>query len=227
MDKEARGAALREGALAFGLSLGERQVETLVWLWEELLRWNERVNLTAITEPHEVLEKHFLDSLAVAPEVRGAGTLLDVGAGAGFPGLPLAVVDEGLQVTLVDAVAKKVGFMKHALAGMKLAPRARALHARLTGDPSREKLPPFDAAICRALMGLEEWLELALPYVKPGGRVVAMLGKPPPHGALEALQGRHGLGEVRLRSYALPSGAERSVVVAAKAGGEPRTAAEA
>ena len=115
----------------------------------ELIKWNAKVNLTAITAPEEVLEKHFLDSLAVLPEVEGAASLLDLGAGAGFPGLPLKLARPWMAVTLVDAVGKKVGFLKAAIAALGLK-EARGLHARAEGKPEAEGMPRAELLIARA-----------------------------------------------------------------------------
>jgi len=203
---------LLEGAGRLGLALEPAAAAKLVRLGEELLKWNRKVNLTAITQEAEVLEKHFLDSLAVLPELGPARSLLDLGAGAGFPGLPLKVARPGLEVTLVDAVAKKVGFMKHAIALLGLAPGARAVHARAEGSPDLEGLPRAEAVVARALAEPGRWLVLAAPYTLPGGRVLAMLSRP-----LEAAEaGRQaeaaGLRLVSQRSYRLPFGGDPRAV---------------
>jgi 16S rRNA (guanine527-N7)-methyltransferase len=182
----------------------------------ELIRWNAKVNLTAITAPEEVLEKHFLDSLAVLPEVEGAASLLDLGAGAGFPGLPLKIARPALVVTLVDAVGKKVGFLKATIAALGLK-EARGLHARAEGRPEAEGIPRAELLIARAFMDLPDWLDLAPAYVLPGGRVVAMLGKAQPDSELQARAVERGLRFVSARQYRLPfSGAERQVAVFTK-----------
>ena len=180
---------------------------------DELLRWNTRVNLTAITSPEEVAEKHFLDSVAVLPEVAGARSLLDVGAGAGFPGLPLKLAVQGLDVTLVDAVAKKVGFLKHVAAQLQLS-GVRAVHGRAEGRREAEGLPAVERVIARAFTDLESWLALAPAYLAEGGRVVAMLGRAPPRREVEGAAARHGLRLVTERRYVLPSrGDPRAVAV--------------
>ena len=126
---------LEEGLGALGLTLGPPAVDRLWAYAEALLRWNEKVNLTAITNPTEVVDKHLLDSLAVVPEVAGASTLLDLGAGAGLPGIPLAVALPELKCTLVDAVAKKVAFMKTGAVKAGVTGRVRAMHQRVAGRP--------------------------------------------------------------------------------------------
>lgn len=212
MDNGSLQSRLVEGAAALGVTLSEEAASLLLRYASELLRWNAKVNLTAITDPAEVVEKHLLDSLAVAPEVAGAGTLLDMGCGAGLPGLPLKVLQPELQVTLVDSVAKKIGFVKAAAAGLGLE-GVTAIHQRLNGQPDAEGIPRAGVVISRAFTELEAFLPLAAPYLaEPSGRVVAMLGKAPEDPAAAA--SRAGLRLQALRRYALPfSGAERHVAV--------------
>jgi 16S rRNA (guanine527-N7)-methyltransferase len=168
---------LLEGSRALGLPLTEAQADALSWLAGELGRWSARINLTAILDPIEMADKHILDSLSVLRVLEGdVTTLLDAGAGAGFPGLPLAIARPDLAVTLVDAVAKKVGFLKHAIAQLQLAPRVRAMHLTLQGNPEAERLGPFDAAVSRALTEPAGWASLAGPYLRPWGTLVVMAG---------------------------------------------------
>jgi 16S rRNA (guanine527-N7)-methyltransferase len=207
---------LQQGCRTLGVSVSEEVPPKLHRLMNELIKWNAKVNLTAITEPEEVLEKHFLDSLAVLPEVEGAASLLDLGAGAGFPGLPLKLARPALAVTLVDAVGKKVGFLKATIAALGMKD-ARGLHARAEGQPEKEGIPRAGLLIARAFMDLPDWLNLAPAYVLPGGRVVAMLGKAQPEPELRARAGERGLSFVSARQYRLPfSGAERQVAVFGK-----------
>ena len=216
MDNARFADLLASGCSALGVTVGEDVGPRLQRLMAELLKWNAKVNLTAITAPEEVLEKHFLDSLAVLPEVTGATTLLDLGAGAGFPGLPLKLVMPTLGVTLVDAVGKKVAFIKAAAASLGLT-GVRGLHARAEGKPETEGIPRAQVLIARAFMDLPDWLGLAPAYVEEGGRVVAMLGKAQPDAELQARAAERSLRVVSARSYRLPfSGAERQVAVFAK-----------
>ncbi|XXF78141.1 16S rRNA (guanine(527)-N(7))-methyltransferase RsmG [Myxococcaceae bacterium GXIMD 01537] len=208
---------LQEGCRALGVTVADDVPPRLHKLMGELLKWNAKVNLTAITAPDEVLEKHFLDSLAVLPEVEGAASLLDLGAGAGFPGLPLKIARPALGVTLADAVGKKVGFLKAAIAALGLKD-ARGLHVRAEGHPEKEGLPRAEVLIARAFMDLPDWLDLAPAYVQPGGRVVAMLGKAASADELRARAEERGLRVVSSREYRLPfSGAQRQVAVFTRA----------
>ena len=165
---------VRQGAAEIGLRLDAEQVRLLGRHVDLLLKWNKSINLTAITAPAEVVEKHLLDSLALAPLVPG-GSLLDAGSGAGFPGIPLAIARPNLEVVLVDSVQKKVAFLKNALAELRL-PNVRAIATRLEGNPSREELPRVHSAVSRALAAPEEWLKLAVEYVLPGGLAFCMMG---------------------------------------------------
>lgn len=173
MDK-AQLAQLEEGAAAIGLRLDPEMTRLLARHADLLLKWNKSVNLTAITDPAEVVEKHVLDSLAIAPFVP-SGSLLDAGTGAGFPGLPIGIVRPDLEVVLVDSVQKKVAFLKNVLAELKL-PKVRALAVRLEGDPAAENLPRVHCAVARAYAAPAQWLALADSYVLPGGIALCMLG---------------------------------------------------
>lgn len=165
---------IEEGAAQMRVRLQPDQLKLLGRHVDLLLKWNKSINLTSITDPEEVAEKHVLDSLAVVPVVP-SGSLLDAGAGGGFPGIPIAIARPDLEVALVDSVQKKVAFLKNALAELRL-PKVKAYAARLEGNPSREELPRVHAAVARALAAPKEWLTIAEQYVLPGGVAICMLG---------------------------------------------------
>ncbi len=205
---------LNDGLAALGLTVPAGAPERLLAWTDELLKWNAKVNLTAITRLPEVVEKHLLDSLAVLPEVRGATHLLDLGAGAGLPGVPLAVALPELRATLVDAVGKKVAFIKAGAVKAGVATRVKALHARAAGEPDREGLPRVDLVIARAFMDVAGFTQLAAHYLAPGGRVVAMLGQRPPQAVLDEAARAAGLQLTHVRAWTLPgSGDPRAVAV--------------
>lgn len=149
-----------------------------------LLRWNARIKLTSVTEPTEVVARHFLDSLAVVPALAGGpGTLVDVGSGAGFPGLVVALVRPDLAVKVVESIQKKAAFLEAvrrelALSNVEVvADRMETLvRARRT----------FDAAVSRATFAPEVWVRQGVELVAPGGRLVAMV-VPGPSVTVEAL----------------------------------------
>jgi 16S rRNA (guanine527-N7)-methyltransferase len=171
---EAQLERMEKGALAMGLQLQPAQLKLLARHVDLLLRWNKSINLTAITDAAEVVEKHVLDSLAVVP-ILPSGSLLDAGSGGGFPGIPAAILRPELEVWLVDSVQKKVAFLKNALAELRL-PKVKAVAVRLEGNPSKEELPRVHAAVARAFAAPREWLRLAEQYVLPGGVAICMLG---------------------------------------------------
>jgi 16S rRNA (guanine527-N7)-methyltransferase len=158
---------LVSGARELGVALDDAQVGKLVEYLALLQTWNRKINLTAITEPRDVVELHFLDSLAVAQLVRDRATLIDVGSGAGFPGAVLAIALPSLAITCIDAVAKKVAFLS--MLKRTLAPNLEALHRR---DDAIDRT--FDAAVSRATWDPPEWVEHGARLVGASGRVIAM-----------------------------------------------------
>ncbi len=194
--------ALRAGLDVFSIALPEGAAALLERYADRLLAWNRKVNLTSITDPAEVAEKHLVDSLLVLPAVAGARTLLDVGAGAGLPGVPLACARPDLAVTCCDSVAKKVAFVKAVAA--ELAVNVRAVAVRAGGEPEQEKLPRAEAVVSRALADPEAWVPLGARYLAGGGVLVAMLGRDVDRGRLEALGETQGLRLERLDRFELP-----------------------
>lgn len=136
---------------------------------EMLTERNEKVNLTAITDPYEIRVKHFTDSLAAIDLIKTGATVLDIGSGAGFPGIPLKIARDDISVTLLDSVNKKVAFMNDVIADLGLK-NIEAVHARIEDFPHKGE---FDVAISRAVAELTTLAEYALPFVKVGGTFVA------------------------------------------------------
>ncbi len=170
----AASARLTAGLRGLGLALAPGQVAALGTLLDELADWNTRVNLTAIRDPAEAVDKHLLDSLAVLGQLRGLA-VADVGSGAGFPGLPLAIADPDRRFTLVESTVKKAKFLLHAAARLDL-PNVEVVPLRAESyRPPR----PFDSVIARALGTLSEFVRVAGHLAGPGGRLLAMKGKVP------------------------------------------------
>lgn len=177
---ERRGAVddMAVRARGLGARLDEAQLERYARYSALLRERNESVNLTAIVDPREIATKHFLDSLTAlrTRAWRRGERLVDVGSGAGFPGLALAIALPELRVTLVESVGKKARFLEEAV--RELGVRARVVQARaeeLAHDP--EHRGSFDVATARALPGLAANLELLLPFVRVGGHAVAYKGR--------------------------------------------------
>lgn len=195
-----------------GIAVTDEMVDRLLRLQGELLRWNRTHNLTAITDPQEALEKHLVDSLTLLQCLPMEGRLLDLGSGGGFPCLPVKITRPGIAVVSVDAVAKKIAFQRHA--GRKLGLKGfEPLHIRaeeLAAEPGYRA--GFDLVVSRAFTSLRGFVELALPYLKPGGLIVAMKG---PEGEKELLEDKtwlqqHGVTCERQIRFELPaSGAVR------------------
>jgi len=200
---------LREGALQLGITLSAEIGEQFFAFGEHLQKWNKKVNLTAIIDPEEMLEKHFLDSLAPLPTMRG-GTLLDLGTGAGFPGIPMKLARPDLAVTLVDSSVRKVAFLKSALSMLGIKEGARAIAARAQGNPELEGIPKAAIVVSRALQEPRAWILLAEAYVKPGGEALAMLG---PTGTQLLAEIASQMGRVpQMLPYSLPFSHARRVL---------------
>jgi 16S rRNA (guanine527-N7)-methyltransferase len=202
--------ALLRGAAAIGVPLDDAARIRLARFAARLLEWNRRVNLTAITDPAEVAEKHLVDSLTLLRALGSARTVLDIGSGAGIPGAVLACVRPDLDVTCVDSVAKKVAFVKTIAAELDLPVRARA--ARAGGHPDAEGLPRADAVVSRALADPARWIPLGATYVAPGGVLLAMLGRESEGELLERVGDRVGFRLEGVERFVLPlSGAARAI----------------
>ncbi len=170
---------LRDQAAAMGVTVTPEAAEKLDVYAVRLVETNRQVNLTAITDPEGILVKHFLDSLSLAPFLTNGTaepiSLVDVGTGAGFPGVPLAIVCPALRLTLLDSLQKRLTFLE-ALCG-ELGIPAALVHARAEEAGRRPDLRErFDIATARAVAGLSVLCEYLLPLVKPGGRMIAMKG---------------------------------------------------
>ena len=161
----------------FGIALTPEQFAAFQTFSRDLITANERVNLTAITDPDAIALKHFLDSLSLALFVRNAQTLIDIGSGAGFPGIPLKIALPHLRVTLVEATGKKVSFLNQIITTLNLRD-ITAIQARAEDLGRDEKhREQYDVAVARAVADLAILSEYALPFVRVGGIFIAQKGK--------------------------------------------------
>ncbi|MGQ9674189.1 MAG: 16S rRNA (guanine(527)-N(7))-methyltransferase RsmG [Chloroflexota bacterium] len=177
---------LESGAAALGLHLTPRQLQAFAKYYEELVAWNRRVNLTAVTDRDEVQVRHFLDSLTVLLTLPGATenaatcdgplTLIDVGTGAGFPGVPLRIVCPNLSLTLLEATTKRVVFLGHLLSVLGLSDVSVIDGRAEDVGQLPEYRERFDIVVARAVARLPILAELCLPLARVGGRVIAMKG---------------------------------------------------
>src|SRR5262245_44675723 len=174
MHTSSESGLLCERSSTLDIRVTEEHAAKLLRLLDELVKWNETYNLTAITKREEMITHHLLDSLSVNGDLSGE-TVADVGTGAGFPGLPLAVVNPQRKFTLIDSNNKKVRFVAHAARTLGLA-NVEAVHARAEAPRTGK---PFDTVIARAFAALPELLEKIEPLCGPETRVLAMKGKRP------------------------------------------------
>ena len=183
-----------------GIPLTAEQIGQFSVYHEMLLDWNTRMNLTALTAPEDVAVKHIIDSLTAydAALFDGARTLIDVGTGAGLPGIPLAVYAPHLTVTLLDSLNKRVRFLTEVTAAMGL-PNVRCIHARAEeAARTAEHRAAYDIAVSRAVARLPVLLEYTLPFVRVGGTLLALKGRAYAEEQQEARRAAEVLGGGRI-----------------------------
>ena len=207
---------LSEGLGRCGLSLDLEACRALEVFLAELLRWNQRVNLTAITDPEIATEKHLIDSLLLLPFLVDTESLFDMGSGAGLPGIPLQIARPDLAVTSVDSVGKKINFQRHVKRLLRLDPFT-PIHSRL--ENVAKELPQgmrFDVVTARAFASIEAIIRFGASWRAPDGKILVMKG---PEGETEAFAAEKNISEAglmidRIHKYTLPfSGAERQLIV--------------
>lgn len=167
---------LKNGCSELKISLDDIQLDNFIKYMELLLEWNENVNLTAITEPKEVITKHFLDSLTALSLIPENASVADIGCGAGFPGLPLKMARDDIKLTLLDSLAKRINFLNE-VASETGVTGVECVHSRAE-DAGQDKAyrEHFDVAVSRAVANLTTLCEYCLPFVKVGGSFVALKG---------------------------------------------------
>jgi len=168
---------LREGAEELKVKLSDEQIIKLVKYKELLMEWNQKINLTAIEEDRDIIIKHFIDSFTILPYIEGPGKkLVDVGTGAGFPGIPAKIADDSIEVLLLDSLDKRVKFLNTVISELGLA-GITALHERAEETGLSEKYrESFDISTARAVASLPVLLEYCLPLTKTGGIFIVMKG---------------------------------------------------
>lgn len=170
---------LKKFAAEIKINLDEIQLEQFEIFYKSVVEWNEKINLTAITQEQEFIVKHLIDSLTVFDEEKffGAKKIIDVGTGAGFPGIPLKIFQPNLEIFLLDSLKKRVEFLKKVVEELNLK-NVTCLHGRAE-DFAREKIfrEQFDLVTSRAVARLNVLSEYCLPFVKVGGNFFAMKSK--------------------------------------------------
>jgi len=212
------------GAKYFDVNVGLKEAGQFSVHAGELLKWNLKINLTAITDPFEVAVKHFLDSIASAGLIPAGSSMLDIGSGGGFPGIPLKVIIPTLSVTMVDASRKKITFLKHVVRTIGFE-GIEAIQGRVEELAGSSKL--FDVIICRAFSSLEKFVGSALPLLAPDGVIISLKGKIDPE-ELQSVRGsedeKQGNGKIQgipidinIKKYFLPFiDSERAIIIIKK-----------
>ena len=205
------------------LPVTEEQYAKFATYASHLVEKNAVMNLTAITEPHDIAEKHFLDSVLPLTffDIPEGASLVDVGTGAGFPGVPLKIMRPDLKLTLVDSLQKRVGFLTELCAMLDITAECHHLRAEDAGQGSLRE--SFDVAVARAVSRLSVLCEYCLPLVKVGGVFLAMKGGDCDAELREAYTAVKTLGgeTEKVEKYALPNGDSRTLIVVRKVSATP------
>ncbi len=208
----------------FGVKLTEKQIERLNIYANLLVEWNEKMNLTAITEPIEVVWKHFYDCILLFRDVKieEGASVIDVGTGAGFPGMVLKIIREDIELTLLDGLNKRLVFLNEVLKELSLT--AKVVHLRAEeGAKKAELREQYDFAVARAVANMNVLSEYCVPYVKVGGTFAALKG---PSGGEEAAKAEKALqilggGKTLVFAEHHEMIGDRTIVVTKKVGHTP------
>jgi 16S rRNA (guanine527-N7)-methyltransferase len=212
------GDIVAQEARTFGLSLTPHEIDAFEIYAAELLKWNSKVNLTAITKDKEIAVKHFVDSLSIAAHLSDGDRLLDIGSGAGLPIIPLQIVRPNVAMVSVDAVAKKINFQRHVIRSLELK-NIEALHARVE---SLHKTHPhyFSVITSRAFTRLDRFVSLAAPLLAENGTLIAMKGEGADDEIAESsdVLSAGGFTIISIQSYTLPYNMGKRVLTFLKPG---------
>ena len=208
---------LQRAAVEYGIELNDKQMEQFNRYFELLVEWNEKINLTAITEPKEVAIKHMIDSITAYDEAlfKDGATVIDVGTGAGFPGLPLKIFCPEIKLTLMDSLNKRIKFLQTVVEELGLKD-VECVHARAEeGARNKKYRESFDLAVSRAVARLPILCEYCLPFVKKGGHFIALKGMQFQEEAEEAAKAIKVMGgsKTEIRPVKLPEIDDKRAVI--------------
>lgn len=212
-------------AKQIGVKVHPEQAEKFQTYMELLLEWNEKINLTAITDPEQIVEKHFADSLTLlsACRIKQGAKLIDVGTGAGFPGIPIKIMRPDIELTLLDSMNKRLSFLSEVC--QKLSIESVRVHKRAEeAGLDRKMRESYDVAVARAVAPMNVLCEYCIPLIKMKGVFIAMKGP----GAQEELEAAEnaldtlGGDKVELLPVALPVAGERNLIVVQKQSFTPK-----
>lgn len=169
---------LIDGCREYGVKLDDNKIDQFILYMEMLKEWNQKINLTAITEDEEIIKKHFIDSVSILQSgvIKDGMCIIDVGTGAGFPGIPLKIVKPSLNVLLLDSLNKRIVYLNDVIKALKLN-GIETIHGRAEELSRKEEYRErYDIAVARAVANLNKLSEYCIPYVKKGGYFIAMKG---------------------------------------------------
>ena len=201
------------------INISEDEIENFKIYMKLLLEWNEKINLTAITNEDDMILKHFIDSLTIKKYMSENEKIIDIGTGAGFPGIPLAIMNKNNEITLMDSLNKRIVFLNDVINKLKLT-NVKAIHSRAEelarNKTYREK---YDVAVSRAVANLSTLVEYMLPFVSVGGKCICMKG---PNIEEELKNAKNAIKELggeitKIENFKLPeSDNERNIVIIKK-----------
>lgn len=176
-NKEEFKEKLKTEARALKIELNNNQLESFYKYKEILLSWNEKINLTAITDEKEIITKHFIDSLTIAKHIKENAKIIDIGTGAGFPAIPIKILNKNLDITLVDSLNKRVEFLKILVDELKLE-NIKIIHSRAEDlSIKKEYREKYDIVLSRAVAAMNVLAEYLIPFAKLNGICICMKGK--------------------------------------------------
>ena len=218
MEKEQFISAITEYSSSIKVMLSEEQKVMFYNYMNILLEWNQKINLTTITKPEDIIIKHFIDSLTVLKYIKNEKiNIIDIGTGAGFPGIPIKIANDLNNITLLDSLNKRIVFLQNVINELKLKDIV-AVHSRAEEYIKLEKREIYDIAVSRAVANMSTLLEYLLPYVKINGICICMKG---PNIEEELENSKKALSilggkVVNIDNFELPDGSKRNIIIVKK-----------
>lgn len=167
---------LVKGSSELGITLDSRKIQRFLSYHELIKKWNSKINLTSVTDDSEIIVKHFLDSLTVSELITDGPNILDIGTGAGFPGVPIAIVRESLNITVLDSREKRIFFINEVLRELDLS-NVKTVSGRAEDSSNGVPRINFDYVLTRAVGDIKEVINLSVPYLNEKGKIILMRGK--------------------------------------------------
>lgn len=215
MKEEEFNKKMKESLKELNIEISEKQLNQFYNYMNILIEWNKVMNLTNITEPEEIIQKHFVDSLTVLKSIKENDSIIDVGTGAGFPGIPIKIAFPETRITLLDSLNKRIKFLEEVINKLELK-NIETIHGRAEEVAHNKKYrEKYDIAIARAVAPLNVLSEYLLPFVKIGGYAICMKGT---KGKEEAEEGKNAIkilgGEItNSREFNLPNTEMARVII--------------